>query len=55
MGDNEIWCLAWRLLVKHQGEVDAVIAREIEQCLAKNDTEGADYWLKIAEALNDFR
>ena len=55
MGDNEIWCRAWRLLVKHQTEVDSVIAHEIERCLTNNDPTGADYWRKVAAALEDFR
>ncbi len=55
MGENEVWCLAWRLLIKHQHEVDAVIAREIEHCLAKNDQSGAEHWRKVAAALEDFR
>ena len=55
MGENEIWCRAWRLLVKHQKDVDAVIAGEIEKCRKKNDAEGVDYWRKVAAALDDFR
>ncbi len=55
MGENEVWCQAWRLLVKHQGETEAVIAREIEQCRARNDPEGMEHWRKVAAALEDFR
>ncbi len=55
MGKNEIWCLAWRLLVKHQNQAEEVIAREIERCRAVNDRNGTAYWQKVAAALEDFR
>ncbi|MEI8394142.1 MAG: hypothetical protein WCF85_05360 [Rhodospirillaceae bacterium] len=55
MGENEIWCHAWRLLVKHQVETEAVIAREIARCRAEKDADGAAYWRKVAAALEDFR
>jgi len=55
MENNEVWCLAWRLLVKHKDEVDAVIAREIERCRAEKDFDGADHWRRVAAALEDFR
>ena len=55
MGENEDWCQAWRLLVKHQHEVDAVIAREIARCLMDHDFEGAAHWRRVAAALEDFR
>ncbi len=55
MGENEIWCLAWRLLVKHQQETEAVVAREIENCRSKGDSEGVEHWRSVAAALEDFR
>ena len=55
MGDNEVWCRAWRLLVKHQAEVDAVIVHEIERCEADHNPSEAEYWRKVAAALEDFR
>jgi len=55
MGDNEVWCRAWRLLVKHQDKVDGVIADEIERCRMANDPDGVAYWQKVSAALEDFR
>ena len=55
MGENEIWCLAWRLLVKHQERTDEIIALEIEKCRIAGDRNGAMYWQKVANALDDFR
>ncbi|HYD69936.1 hypothetical protein [Azospirillum sp.] len=55
MGENEIWCRAWRLLVKHQREVDAVITQEIERCIAAGDADGADDWRRVLAALDDLR
>jgi hypothetical protein len=55
MGENEVWCRAWRMLIKHQAEVDAVITAEITRCQAKGDTAGADYWRRVLAALDDLR
>ena len=55
MGGNEVWCRAWRLLVKHGAEVDAVIRQDIERCVAKGDTEGAEDWRRVLAALDDLR
>ncbi|MEI6559034.1 MAG: hypothetical protein WCO00_11565 [Rhodospirillaceae bacterium] len=55
MENNEVWCRAWRLLIKHQDAVDAVIAAEIERCRAAGDAEGAAYWRRVAAAVEDFR
>jgi len=55
MGDNEIWCQAWRLLVKHKENTDAVIAEKIRQCEKTSDEAGASYWRSVAVALEDFR
>ena len=55
MGENEVWCTAWRLLVKHKEGVDAVIAENIKQCQKTRDEAGADYWRRVAAALEDFR
>lgn len=54
-GENEIWCRAWRLLVKHMADVDAVIYQEIENCVTANDEDGADYWRRVLAALDDLR
>ena len=55
MGENEVWCQAWRLLVKHKQEVDSVIAAKIRQCEESRDADGADYWRRVLAALDDFR
>ena len=55
MGENEIWCQAWRLLVKHKGEVDAVVADKIRECERNHDIDGAEYWRRVGHALDDFR
>ena len=55
MGENEVWCRAWRLLVKHRADVDTVISQEIERCVAANDETGADYWRQVLAAVDDFR
>lgn len=55
MGENEVWCQAWRLLVKHEAQVDAVITEEITRSLAKGDQEQADYWRRVLAALDDLR
>ncbi len=55
MGENEVWCRAWRMLVKHEGAVDSVIIQEIERCTAEKDPEGADYWRRVLAALDDLR
>lgn len=55
MGDNEVWCRAWRLLTKHPADVEAVIAAEIERCVAGRDQDGADYWRRVLAALDDLR
>jgi hypothetical protein len=55
MGENEAWCQAWRLLVKHRDAADDVIAAEIERCERKRDDAGAAFWRKVLSALDDFR
>lgn len=55
MGDNEVWCRAWRLLIKHGTEVDTVIAQEIKRCVARSDQDGADDWCQVLAALDDLR
>lgn len=55
MGENEVWCRAWRLSVKHGKDVDDVITQEIERCATQGDEEGADYWRRVLAALEDFR
>ena len=55
MGENEVWCRAWRMIMKHERDVDDVIKAEIETCLQKGDSDGADYWHRVLSALDDLR
>ena len=55
MGENEVWCRAWRLSIKHGKDVDDVITGEIDRCVAARDEDGADYWRRVLAALDDLR
>lgn len=53
--DNQLWCLAWRLLRQHGEASERVIDDEIETCLKKNDRDNAAYWRKVAQAVVELR
>ncbi|WP_156612620.1 hypothetical protein [Paramagnetospirillum marisnigri] len=55
MGENEIWCRAWRMIVKHEDKVDDIIKSEIDKCIEAGDIDGADYWRRVLDALDDLR
>ena len=55
MGDNDVWCLAWRMIVKYGDDVDAVITSEVDACTKQGDEDGADYWRRVLAAIDDLR
>ena len=49
--ERELWCKAWRLIVRHGDTVDQVIEAAIQRALHSGDDVDAAEWRQIAVAV----
>ena len=49
--ERELWCKAWRLVVKHGDAIDSVIETEMQRALHSGDDASVAEWRQIAVAV----